>query len=193
MTPLDKMYVTCAYGWRNHPITKKLTFHYGVDLRANYANVRSAARGLVESAEWLGAYGWTIKVNHGAYKSFYAHLDKFAVEEGQTVDEGQVIAISGNSGTLTTGPHLHFGIQIDGKWTDPLAFLEAINMEKTKATFRGDTYEARIDEGKTFIELRKFAEAFGASVLYNSNTKESIITGGIIEELEKLTDKYREV
>ncbi len=90
--------------------------HDGYDYALTYEPVAAAAPGTVKSAGWLDPNcheclsGLTIEINHGnGLESFYGHLSQVNVVKGQYVRRGQVIGISGSTGTAT-GPHLHFGI-----------------------------------------------------------------------------------
>ena len=97
-----------------------ISFHPGVDLRASTGTPVMAARdGTVLETGTLEIYGLFVIINHdGGYQSVYAHLDEILVSEGQIVDAGDRIALSGNSG-VSTGPHLHFEIRRNGKPADP--------------------------------------------------------------------------
>jgi len=90
--------------------------HDGYDYGLTYEPVAAAAPGTVMWADWLDPNchtclsGLTIEINHGNnLRSFYGHLSRIDVAKGQRVRRGQVIGISGSTGTAT-GPHLHFGI-----------------------------------------------------------------------------------
>jgi len=90
--------------------------HDGYDYALTYEPVAAAAPGIVRSAGWLDPNchtclsGLTIEINHGnGLESFYGHLSRVDVAVGQRVQRGQVIGISGMTGTAT-GPHLHFGV-----------------------------------------------------------------------------------
>src|SRR5260370_8172476 len=90
--------------------------HDGYDYALTYEPVAAAAPGIVKSAGWLDPNchtclsGLTIEINHGnGLESFYGHLSRIDVVKGQRIRRGQVIGISGMTGTAT-GPHLHFGI-----------------------------------------------------------------------------------
>jgi murein DD-endopeptidase MepM/ murein hydrolase activator NlpD len=90
--------------------------HDGYDYALTYEPVAAAAPGIVKSADWLDPNchtclsGLTIEINHGnGLESFYGHLSRIDVVKGQRVSRGQVIGISGMTGTAT-GPHLHFGV-----------------------------------------------------------------------------------
>lgn len=196
MNPLNTIYVTSPFGWRIHPITKKNSHHDGVDLRASIGTeVFAIAKGTVKAIYNFGAYGKQIFIEHsdGAL-SHYAHLSEFKVKEKQAVEEGQVIALSGNSGTYTTGPHLHFGIKKDGQWIDPLKYLEALKVEKAKviSKYFGKEYEAIYHNGKTYVELRPFAPDHGIPIEdWNNEKRIATVGGGLIEGLINLYKSYK--
>jgi len=196
MDPLKSIYVTSPYGWRVHPITKKNSFHKGVDLRASMGTgVLDIVKGIVKAIHNFGAYGKQIFIEHSdGTESFYAHLSEFKVSEGQEVKEGQIIALSGNSGTYTTGPHLHFGIKKGGEWIDPLQYLEGLKVEeaKVKDSYLGTEYEAIYHNGKTFVELRPFATDHHIPVTdWDNENRIATVGGGLIEELHKLVESYK--
>jgi murein DD-endopeptidase MepM/ murein hydrolase activator NlpD len=112
--------VTSNFGWRNDPISGQVRFHSGRDIRMAYGqDVRSAAAGTVSFAGERNGYGMTVEVDHGGgMVTRYAHLSSPAVAVGQTVESGQVIASSGNSGR-STGPHLHFEVLENGRPVNP--------------------------------------------------------------------------
>jgi murein DD-endopeptidase MepM/ murein hydrolase activator NlpD len=112
--------ITSNFGWRNDPISGQVRFHSGRDIKMAYGqDVRSAAAGTVTFAGERGGYGMTVEVDHGGgMVTRYAHLSSQAVAVGQTVESGQVIASSGNSGR-STGPHLHFEVLEHGRPVDP--------------------------------------------------------------------------
>jgi murein DD-endopeptidase MepM/ murein hydrolase activator NlpD len=84
-------------------------------------DVRSAASGRVASVQSMGGYGLTVVVDHGnGLQTRYAHLSAAALKPGDSVESGQVIARSGNSGR-STGPHLHFEVLENGQPVDPAA------------------------------------------------------------------------
>ena len=75
-------------------------------------------------AGWGSGYGYVVYINHiDGRQTRYAHLSKILVKAGQTVKQGERIALSGNTG-VTTGPHLHFEMLINGKQVDPLKYLK---------------------------------------------------------------------
>lgn len=109
---------------RFHPILRRRRPHLGVDFAAPYGTpVHAAADGRVVDAGWEGGLGRAIRVEHAdGYRTTYGHLSRIAgsVRPGKTVHRGQVIGYVGSTG-LSTGNHLHYGVEHDGKHVDPLA------------------------------------------------------------------------
>ncbi len=138
MNPLDKMIVTSPFGPRVHPINKNMSFHSGVDLKANYEKAYAKADGVVRIAKTsrypIGTY---IVIDHKDCTTVYGHMDSWAFEAGERVNEGDCIGITGNSGA-STAPHLHFEIRkgnpktlwsktTSGKYNlalDPMSYLK---------------------------------------------------------------------
>lgn len=99
--------------------------HTGIDIAAPMgATIRAAAAGQVIAAAWLSGYGRTIMVRHDADTvTLYAHASAILVRSSQRVMRGQAIARVGSSGR-STGPHLHFEVQVGGQAQNPLPYLE---------------------------------------------------------------------
>ncbi|WP_372998104.1 murein hydrolase activator EnvC family protein [Lutispora sp.] len=116
--------VTSPYGYRTHPILKTKRMHTGVDLAVpSGSNIVAANAGKVILAKYNGGYGNTVIIDHGGkISTLYAHNSKLLVKEGDIVTRGQVIAKSGSTG-LSTGPHLHFEVRINGNHTDPIPYI----------------------------------------------------------------------
>jgi murein DD-endopeptidase MepM/ murein hydrolase activator NlpD len=116
--------ITSAFGWRVHPVLGSSRFHAGTDFGAEYGTtIRAAGAGVVIFAGWYGGYGNAVIIDHGSgMTTLYAHSSKLYVQEGQTIQQGQAIAAVGSTG-LSTGPHLHFEVRINGKPQDPMAYL----------------------------------------------------------------------
>lgn len=117
--------ISSPYGYRIHPIYNTKKFHSGVDLAApGGSNILAATDGKVIMAGWNGGYGNCVVVDHGGgLSTLYAHASKLLVSKGQTVSKGQVIAKVGTTGN-STGNHLHFEVLINGKTTDPMAYIK---------------------------------------------------------------------
>lgn len=99
--------------------------HKGVDWACPVGTaVKASCSGTVVSAGWASGYGYCVKINHSdGRQTRYAHLSKILVSVGQTVSQGDKIALSGNTGR-STGPHVHFEILINGSQVNPLSYLE---------------------------------------------------------------------
>ncbi len=123
-SPLNYLNVTCAYGWRIHPIWGDRRFHSGVDLAGNQGDpIYAIAAGTVTSAYYNEANGYMVALSHGSgYGSLYAHMTGLIVSAGQYVTEGQVIGYVGSTG-WSTGPHLHFEIHYNGSTVNPMEYI----------------------------------------------------------------------
>lgn len=126
--------ISSEYGWRIHPIKKERLFHTGIDIAIPYGTpVYAAEAGIVQYSGWTDGYGNLIILRHRDDSlTYYAHNLQLMVEKGQTIKQGKVVALSGNSG-VSTGPHLHFEIRVNGKHTNPLRYL---NSQYLKNNFR---------------------------------------------------------
>jgi murein DD-endopeptidase MepM/ murein hydrolase activator NlpD len=112
------------FGYRTHPILGYSRLHGGLDIGGRMGQpIWAAKEGVVIMARVNGGYGNTIIVDHGnGYATLYGHQSSFVVSEGDYVETGQHIGNVGSTG-LSTGPHLHFEVRIDGTVTDPLPLL----------------------------------------------------------------------
>ncbi|MBQ3163787.1 MAG: M23 family metallopeptidase [Lachnospiraceae bacterium] len=122
--PVSGGRLSSRFGSRSAPTKGASTNHKGVDwaLPIGTAVVASNA-GTVTKAGWASGYGYAVYIKHAdGRETRYAHLSKVLVKAGQTVSQGQRIALSGNTGR-STGPHLHFEIRINGVAVDPLKYL----------------------------------------------------------------------
>jgi murein DD-endopeptidase MepM/ murein hydrolase activator NlpD len=109
---------------RFHPILHRTRPHEGIDVAAPYgAPVVAPAAGIVTRISRQTGYGLVLDIEHGnGIATKYAHLSRIVVHEGQHVVRGQAIAAVGNSG-LSTGPHLHYEVHVNGKVVDPLTYV----------------------------------------------------------------------
>ena len=121
--PVGSQNITSKYGERIHPILKERKFHRGIDIGEKFgAEVRSAVKGIVTYSGEKGNYGKMVEVtSEKGVVTRYAHLSKISVEEGEIVSQGYILGNVGSTG-MSTGPHLHFEIMIDGKPLDPMEF-----------------------------------------------------------------------
>ena len=116
--------LTSAFGYRVHPIYGDIRFHYGTDFPAvSGTPILAFADGNVIAAQVFGGYGQSVLIDHGnGLTSFYAHCSVLDVSLGDTVSRGQTVAQVGATGNVT-GPHLHFELQMDGKYLNPELYL----------------------------------------------------------------------
>jgi murein DD-endopeptidase MepM/ murein hydrolase activator NlpD len=118
-------YLKSSFGMRYHPILGYKRMHSGIDIIAPSGTlVKAADGGEIIQAGYDGGYGNSIMVYHGGgFATWYAHLSRILVSAGQTVERGQVIGLVGSTG-MSTGPHLHFEVRINGAAQNPLGFLQ---------------------------------------------------------------------
>lgn len=118
MYPVTNWNLTSNFGYRWGRL------HAGADVGVPIGTtVRASRAGQVITAGWVGGYGNCVIIDHGdGVTTRYGHLSEVTVSVGQYVDQGQQVALSGNTGR-STGPHLHFEIRINGEPVDPLPYL----------------------------------------------------------------------
>jgi len=116
--------IESGFGPRVHPIFGTVKMHTGLDMHgASGTPISSAAAGTVIFAGVKGGYGNAVMIDHGGgMVTLYAHQSSLAVTVGQKVSAGQTIGYVGSSG-LSTGPHLHFEVRINGVAVDPLKYM----------------------------------------------------------------------
>jgi len=116
--------IMSPYGQRQDPFSGEGATHTGVDISAPIGTpVKATADGVVIHAEWSGAYGRMVVVDHGnGLQTRYAHLSEMLVVPGEEVRRGDVVGASGSSGR-TTGPHLHYEVRLDGTPVNPYPYL----------------------------------------------------------------------
>ncbi|MEO8880476.1 MAG: M23 family metallopeptidase [Gemmatimonadaceae bacterium] len=109
---------------RFHPILHYARPHEGIDVSAPMgAPIVAPAGGIVRLVTWETGYGNVLEIDHGdGIVTKYAHCSKIVVRAGQKVKRGQIIANVGSTG-LSTGPHVHYEIHVNGKVVDPLTFV----------------------------------------------------------------------
>ena len=116
--------ITSTFGRRKSPTKGASTYHKGIDWGTPIGtSVYASCGGTISSAGWMRGYGYCVMIKHpDGRQTRYGHLSKIKVSVGQYVSQGQVIALSGNTG-VSTGPHLHFEILIGGTQVNPLDYL----------------------------------------------------------------------
>lgn len=129
--PLNS-FKTSIYGKKRIYNNHKHGQHLGTDYRAPVGEkIPATNRGKVVLARDLFYTGYTVLIDHGLdVFTNYGHLSKTLVEEGSIVEKGDIIGLSGNTGR-TSGPHLHWGVKIQGQYVDGVSLVE-----ETKKTFK---------------------------------------------------------
>ena len=107
-----------------HPVLGTPQWHHGQDFSTPYGtNVYATGSGTVIEAGWNGGYGNCVVVDHGyGYRSTYGHLSKISVAVGLNIKRGDMIGLSGSTGT-SSGPHLHYQIDLYGQHKNPLYYF----------------------------------------------------------------------
>ena len=123
--PISGGVQTSGFGRRSAPTRGASSYHKGIDWATPTGTpVYASCGGTVAKAGWGSGYGYVVYINHeDGRQTRYAHLSKVLVSAGQTVKQGDRIALSGNTG-ISTGPHLHFEMLINGTQVNPLDYLD---------------------------------------------------------------------
>lgn len=122
--PAGCSYVSCAYGYRIHPVTGNYSFHTGVDLAAASGTpIYATKSGTVTEATYTYVFGNYVTINHGdGFSSLYGHMTYSVVSPGEYVSQGQIIGYVGSTG-WSTGPHLHFTLYYNGATVNPMDYI----------------------------------------------------------------------
>ncbi len=117
-TPINGARLSSSFGMRKHPILGYNKMHRGTDFAAPSGTpIMASGSGTVTRARWCGGGGNCVKIKHNStYETIYAHMKAFAkgIKEGRKVKQGQIIGYVGSTG-MSTGPHLHYEVLINGK------------------------------------------------------------------------------
>ncbi len=117
-TPINGARLSSSFGMRKHPILGYNKMHRGTDFAAPSGTpIMASGSGTVTRARWCGGGGNCVKIKHNSsYETVYAHMKTFAkgIKEGKKVKQGQIIGYVGSTG-LSTGPHLHYEVIVNGK------------------------------------------------------------------------------
>ncbi len=116
--------ITSRFGKRTSPFTGMLAMHEGIDIAAPFGSpVVSSADGVIIQASADPMLGKYVKIRHRYGRdTYYAHLSRIAVRPSRSVKQGEIVGYVGNTG-LSTGPHLHYEVHMQGRPVDPLPYI----------------------------------------------------------------------
>ncbi len=141
--PISGGRLSSGFGARSAPTKGASTNHKGVDWAVPIGTTVAASNaGTVVHAGWASGYGYAVYINHAdGRQTRYGHLSKVLVKAGQTVSQGERIALSGNTGR-STGPHLHLEVMRNGEYLNPYYFVD--NGDDTEQSGSLQMYEKGI-------------------------------------------------
>lgn len=128
--PLNNISITSPFGIREDPITGKKKEHHGLDLSASNDYPVAMMRGEVLSASFNNVAGNFVTLKHGELTISYCHLSKIFVKQGQNVEAGTIIGITGDTGRAS-GEHLHLTCKFCDKIIDPAILIDIIMSQTT--------------------------------------------------------------
>jgi murein DD-endopeptidase MepM/ murein hydrolase activator NlpD len=123
--PIVGGWISSHFGFRSDPFTGRGAFHAGVDFAAPPGTkVIATGPGLVTFSGYKDGYGYVVEITHPTgYLTRYGHNSRNLVREGETVEKGESIAVIGSTGR-STGTHVHFEVERDGKTLNPMRYLD---------------------------------------------------------------------
>ncbi len=155
-TPINGARLSSSYGMRKHPILGFNKMHTGTDFAAPEGTpIMASGSGTITRAKWCGGGGNCIKIKHNStYETVYAHMKNFAkgMRVGKKVRQGQIIGYVGSTG-MSTGPHLHYEVIVNGKKTNSQT-LKLPSLKRLSNDARKDFEIERIKIDLKLAELR---------------------------------------
>ena len=157
--------LTSAMGTRIDPFNGGNADHQGTDFAAPRGTpIYAAADGVIDMAQWFSGYGRYVQIKHlNGYQTAYAHMNAIAdgITPGTRVRQGQVIGYVGSTGR-STGNHLHFELEINGRIADPLEIK--LPRTRTLTSQYMDDLRQTVEQVQTIMEMPASSQIFHAAI-----------------------------
>ena len=151
-TPINAARLSSSFGMRKHPILGFNKMHRGTDFAAKTGTpIMASGSGTIMLAKWCAGGGNCVKIKHNStYETIYAHMQTFAkgVRKGRKVKQGQIIGYVGSTG-MSTGPHLHYEVIINGKKVNS----QTLNLPSGKVLKNNERQLFEIHRIKTDVQI----------------------------------------
>ena len=151
-TPINAARLSSSFGMRKHPILGFNKMHRGTDFAAKTGTpIMASGSGTIMLAKWCGGGGNCVKIKHNStYETIYAHMQTFAkgIRKGRKVKQGQIIGYVGSTG-MSTGPHLHYEVIINGKKVNS----QTLNLPSGKVLKNNERQLFEIHRIKTDVQI----------------------------------------
>ena len=151
-TPINGARLSSSFGMRKHPILGFNKMHRGTDFAAKSGTpIMASGSGIIMLAKWCGGGGNCVKIKHNStYETIYAHMQTFAkgIRKGRKVKQGQIIGYVGSTG-MSTGPHLHYEVIINGKKVNS----QTLNLPSGKVLKNNERQLFEIHRIKTDVQI----------------------------------------
>jgi len=151
-TPINGARLSSSFGMRKHPILGFNKMHRGTDFAAKSGTpIMASGSGIIMLAKWCGGGGNCVKIKHNStYETIYAHMQAFAkgIKKGRKVKQGQIIGYVGSTG-MSTGPHLHYEVIINGKKVNS----QKLNLPSGKVLKNNERQLFEIHRIKTDVQI----------------------------------------
>ncbi len=192
--PTDGTNISSQFGPRNSPTSGASSDHKGIDISVPVGtNVYACEAGKVTIAGNSSSAGNWVVIDHGnGYVSKYMHNSELKVSSGDTVEKGQLIALSGNTG-ISTGPHLHFQIESQGEAVDPLSFKYDNNMGNGEGGTGSNNSNSSNSESTTTKYCAKVATWSEETHTIESNDSETAPSSSIVYSMTTTNINYQQL
>lgn len=178
--PLNAMRINSGFGKRIHPVTHKVDFHRGIDLRARNEPVYAFFSGRITEVGYNPILGKFVRIEKSGLECIYGHLSILLVSKGEEVASGEVVGVTGSTGRVT-GEHLHFSLKQNGTYLNPVLFIHGY--------YQGSTNKENIMENSTYLSLRQKLELLVMMEEVALNEQEALLYGVDLADREDPEDE----